>query len=171
MNLAPNVKISTIWNTTSGNLNATTGDSAGTTAGSSAASSTTTGGFAFASTGLDMSGFEAVTFIATVTGASYADLNAGFSNVSSTVTSTSWTFFPTASVEAAGSTVSITAVLDLIHPTKRYVNAIVQIPTSSAVVESVHAIQYGARKAPQAGSTANLQGVTSFLVAVGTTST
>ena len=118
-----------------------------------------------------MAGFTGVTFVATVTGATYADLNAAFSNVSSTVSTTSWTFFPTASVEAAGSTASITAVLDLAHPTKRYVAAIVQIPSSSALVESVYAFQYGPDKAPTDGSTSYGQGANAYLVAVGTTST
>lgn len=151
MNFLKNVRVTTIFTTTSGTLG-TTGDAvAESTAGSSGDGTTTKGGFPFYSTGLDMSGFEGVAFIATMQGTSAAGatLKAVYSAVSSTVAGSAYTDFPTAYITTAtASTVYDTLVLDLVRPTKRFVAAAVQLSATSATVAGIIAIQYGNEKNP-----------------------
>src|SRR5258706_14971676 len=142
MNLLPTVAVKNIWSSTSAAVGST-GDAAGTTAGSTQGDSTTIGGFPFTSTGIDMQGYDGVVFKADIAGSSGSVLKATFSNLSSTVSSTSWTDFPSAYVASGTeSTAFHSLVLDVVRPTKRFVTATVQVPSSSAVVLSVTAIQY-----------------------------
>lgn len=157
MNFLTNVTVSTIWSSTDGAIDST--GNGGSTVGNTGDGSTTKGGMnATASTGLDMSGYDGVCFIATVNNSSYAVLKAGFSTVSSTVAASAWTDFGTAYKQATfGSTVQGTIILDLYRPTQRYVSATSQVASSSGGTRSIVAIQYNADKLPKgAASTAYL---------------
>ena len=169
MNLLKNVKVSTIYSTTSGILG-TTGTAADlSTAGSSGDGTTTKGGFPFASTGLDMSNFEGVMFIATVSGTTLFTLKASGGNISSTAASTTYTDIPKAYIQSASvSTAYDTVVLDLVNPVYRFVTVTAQLPNTSQTLTGITAIQYGAFKSPQTSlSTAYL--VSGAHTVIGTT--
>ncbi len=153
MNLLKNIKVTTIFSTTSGNLGTTGVAVAVSTAGSSGGDSTTRGGFPFPSTGLDMAGYDGVVFIAQAAGSSagIGGLFAAYSSISSTELSTTFTEYPKAHVQganAAASTVYDTVVLDVYRPVKRYINATLQLAATSEVPVSIIAIQYRGSKAP-----------------------
>ena len=171
MNLLQSFKVSTVLTTTSGALGTTGIAVAVTTAGSSAGDSTTKGGFPFASTGLDMQGYDGVVFIGQSAGSSAGinSLFAAWSATSSTELSTTFTEYPTAHVKsAAASTVYDTVILDVVRPVKRYINAIMQLAATSEVPVSITAIQYVAGKQPVT-STSTAYSVGGAVTAVGTT--
>lgn len=156
MNLLSGVKVSNLWGSTSASFGST-GDAGGTTAGSTTnVGQSTGGGWPTASTGLDMQNFESALLIATVSNTTHAILKAGFSVVGTSAAVTAWTDLPgvyTGFNTTAPSTNSYVLALDVIKPTVRFINATVQVPTSSAVVESVIAIQYQPQKSPVAQAT------------------
>ena len=152
MNLLKNIKVTTVYTSTSAAVGST-GPVAGlSTAGSSGGDSTTKTGIPFGSTGLDMAGYDGVVFIATVAGSS-AGLNflrAAWSAVSSTDAITNFTNYEKAYVTggASASTVYDKIALDVYRPVKRYIAAIVGVAATSEVVLDITAIQYRGSKAP-----------------------
>lgn len=149
MNLLNNVKVSHIFSSTAAATGSTGDAAAVSTAGSSGDGTTTKGGFPYFSTGLDMAGYEGVTFIATAANTTTWSLNAFYNDLSSTTASISWTAFPKAYKQGVtGSTVMDSIVLDLVNPTHRFVAVSVQLPNTSSVPLDVTAIQYGPAKRP-----------------------
>ena len=171
MNFLKSVKVSTVFSTTSGNLGTTGIAVAVSTAGSSGGDSTTKGGFPFASTGLDMSGFDGVVFVAQSAGSSAGiqALFAGYSTISSTSLSTTFTEYPSAHVKSASaSTVYDAIVLDVYRPVYRYINAVMQLGATSEVPVSIIAIQYSGAKLPIT-STSTAYNIGGSAIVVGTT--
>lgn len=125
MNLSKNVKVTRVMNAVA----AGTGDSQN-------------------GSGVDMSGFEGVVFIAafgTLTDGAVTTLKAQQDTVSN---------FATAA-DLAGTAMSIAdtsdndlLVLDIYRPSERYVRPVITRATANAVIDGVIAIQYGARELP-----------------------
>lgn len=173
MNLLNNIKVTTVWSSTVAAAGTTGVALAVSTAGSSAGDSTTSGGFPFPSTGLDMAGYDGVVFISTVTGSSAGAnaLKAAWSALSSTDAATNFTDYPTAHVKSASaSTVYDKLVLDVVRPVKRYIQAVVQLAATSEVLLDITAIQYRGSKAPIT-STSTAYTIGGQYTAQGTTST
>jgi len=171
MNLLTSVKVSSVLSTTSGTLGSTGIAVAVSTAGSSGGDSTTKGGFPFASTGLDMSGYDGVVFVGISAGAVAATpcMFAAWSGVSSTSLSTTYTEYPTAHVQSAGaSTVFDVVVLDVVRPVKRYINAVLQLGATSEIPLGIIAIQYQSDKRPVT-STSTQYTISGAVTAIGTT--
>ena len=174
MNLLKNIKVSTLWSSSAGQVGSSTGVAITvSTAGSSAGDSTTPSGFPIASTGLDMAGYDGVLFLATVTNVStgVAVLKAAWSALSSTDGSSNFTDYPLAHVVSdQGSTVYQKLALEVIKPVKRYIQAVVLAnATSGCAVEDIVAIQYRYDKAPTSQSTSYF--AAGAYTALGTTST
>src|SRR3990167_3058195 len=172
MDFLSGIKVTTVLTSTSGNLGTTGIAVAVSTAGSSGGASTTAGGFPFASTGLDMAGYDGVIFIGQSAGSS-AGINAlfaGWHSNSSTELSTKFTEYPTAHAKggAAASTIYDTLVLNVYRPVKRYINCVMQLAATSEVPVSITAIQYRAGKAPVT-STSTAYSVGGQASAIGTT--
>lgn len=151
-----NVFATTSLDSTGAATNYTTGVTAVlSTAGSSGTGnqSSAVGGFPFASAAWDMAGFENALVIANVTAwttAPNATLQIYGNNVGpTTALSTTFTILPDAYAFGQSSgAIPFALVVDVIKPKTRYLQAQLQISTSSGQPMSINVLRYGARKMP-----------------------
>jgi hypothetical protein len=109
-------------------------------------------------TGVDCAGFDGIMFIAQLSVANDNNyLTAGFADADSGYT-------PNTSARVVSGTAPSNEflVLDILRPSKRWVNAIMTLGTSSAIY-GIWALRYKARSLPVAAAVAGTEGVTRYV--------
>lgn len=108
-------------------------------------------------TGVDCAGYDGVMFLAQITVANDNNyLTAGFA-----AADTGYTPNTSARVVSGTSPSNEFMVLDILRPSARWVNAIMTLGTSSAIV-GIWAIRYRSRALPVTNAVAGTQGVTQY---------
>lgn len=106
---------------------------------------------------VDMSGYEGVLFLASLTPASTATTYKVSAQVAASTTTTFATVYGSSEETGASGGMSGTLLhsVDLRQPSQRYARCYVTRDTSNVAIESVIALQYGPMKAPTTWSTSN----------------